>query len=358
MLTHVLLARGVARLGFQRVLCILFLAGSLLGASAAGAQSDDVAAAANAFGQAQRAELSGDSARAAELYELADSIAPTPEALRNAARAWLSANRLVPAATDAEELLRRYGNDPASRELADEILGRARPQLGRFQVDCSQPCTLNVDGLAVATEARPAHTVYLAPGPHTLVARFEAGETRKQRLDAHAGDSVQIQLAPDPGSAPPRSAGAPEVVHLRPTPSQRRRTPRRGSRKLSPAYFWVGLSATAALGAVTIWSGIDLLNARDDFKKDDSPTHKAFDAGEDKDLRTSILIRKYGCVGGHHCCVGHLHGLQRKARGCRLGCSLAPPRARLDPAPRHSGCPVWGFGANGRGGLFVVRKAF
>ena len=48
--------------------------------------------------------MSGDLARAAELYELADHIAPTPEALRNATRSRLAAGQLVAAATHAEEL--------------------------------------------------------------------------------------------------------------------------------------------------------------------------------------------------------------------------------------------------------------
>lgn len=348
---------------FQRVLGVWFLAGPLLGASAASAQSDDVAAAANAFGQAQRAELSGDSARAAELYELADGIAPTPEALRSAARAWLNANRLVPAATDAEELIRRYGNDPASRQLADEILGRARPQLGRFQVDCTPHCTLNVDGLAVATEARPTHTVYVAPGPHTLVARFEAGETRKQRLDAHAGDSQQIQLAPEPDStAPVAPATGPEAV----APSAGTLTASTesppSSRKLSPAYFWVALSATAAVGAVTIWSGIDLLNARDDFEKDDSPTRKAFDAGEDKDLRTSILIGSTAALAVTTAVLAFFTDFKGSHGGTDSASNHGPRRR----AQRTSGesattgehAPVWGFGTSGRGGQFVVRKAF
>ncbi len=348
---------------FQRVLGMCFVAGPLLGGSAASAQGDDVAAAANAFGQAQRAELSGDAARAAELYELADSIAPTPEALRNAARAWLSANRLIPAATDAEELIRRYGNDPGSRQLAEEILGRARPQLGRFEVECAPSCTLNVDGLAAATEARQNHTVYVAPGAHTLVARFEAGETQKQRLEAQAGDKQKIHLASEPGAtapvepAPPPEAVAPSAGTLAASTEPSSRSP-----KLSPIYFWVGLSATAALGAVTIWSGIDLLDARDDFEKDKTPTRKAFDAGEDKDLRTSVLIGSTAALAA----TTAILAIFTDFKGRRAGADSASNRKSRRSAQRAlrgrvaggEHAPVWGFGASGRGGQFVVRKAF
>jgi len=333
----------------------LCLAGALLGASGVSAQSDDVAAAANAFSQAQRAELAGDTARAAELYELADGIAPTPEALRSAARSWFSANRPVPAATDAEELLRRYGNDPSSRQLAEEILEKTRPQLGRLQVSCAAPCTLNVDGLAVATEARDQQTVYLEPGPHTLTARFDNGETKKQRLEARAGESVTTQLAPDPHAAPMTVAAPTATPEPAATAPRVARDEEPGRRRLSPAYFWVGLSATAALGAVTIWSGVDLLHARDDFKSTDNPTRKAFDAGESKDLRTSLLIAGTATLAATTTVLafftdfkgkrGHADRARNGTRGRRLSAV-------------HGERAVWGLGGDGHGGHFVLRKAF
>jgi hypothetical protein len=66
-------------------------------------------------------------------------------------------------------------------------------------------------------------------------------------------------------------------------------------RKLHQAYFWTLAGASVALGAVTIWSGVDLLGARDDFKADKTPTRSEFEDGEKKDLRTSILL---GVTGG------------------------------------------------------------
>ncbi len=343
------------------ILQLLCLGGILLGASVARAQGDDVSAAANAFAQAQRAELAGDSARAAELYELADGIAPTPEALRAAARAWFGADRLVPAAAAAEELLRRYGADATSRQLAEEILAKARPQLGRLQASCAQLCTLSVDGLAVSTGARQAHVVYLEPGPHTLVAHFESGETAKQRLQSNAGERVLMQFAPKPSAAPPAPAkvaeeagpNVPPPAALAPAvdePAQKR--------GLSPAYFWVGLSATAALGAVTIWSGVDLFQARDDFKSKESPTRKAFEAGESKDLRTSILIAGTAALGVTTAILAFF----TEFKGDRARSETASRTRGLDQAGRipnrRATATAWGVGADGQGGHLYVRKAF
>ena len=79
-------------------------------------------AAAKAFSQAQEAVLAGDNARAADLYELADDLAPSAPALRNAARARLAAGHDAMAATLAAELLRRYPSDKESRDVAEAIL--------------------------------------------------------------------------------------------------------------------------------------------------------------------------------------------------------------------------------------------
>ena len=73
---------------------------------ATSARADDVNGAAKAFSQAQQAMLAGDTARAAEMYELADELAPSAPALRNAARARLAAGHDATAATLAAQLLR------------------------------------------------------------------------------------------------------------------------------------------------------------------------------------------------------------------------------------------------------------
>ncbi|MFT3926211.1 MAG: hypothetical protein QM778_26940 [Myxococcales bacterium] len=324
------------------LICLLLLQGT-----SAGAQTDDVSAAANAFGQAQRAELSGDSARAAELYELADSIAPAPEALRNAARAWLAANRLVPAATNAEELLRRYGSDPTSRQLAEEILGRARPQLGRFQVDCTSPCVLSVNGLAVGTQARTSHTVYLQPGPHTISASFEGGEGSRARVESHAGESGKLELtrlatsAPASPAAPEPAAEAPALGVATPTAAPVDQAPEH--KGLHQAYFWSFLGATVAVGAVTIWSGVDLLNARDDFKNSPMPTQKAFDSGENKDLRTTILIVGSSALAATTVVLGLFTDFGKHSG-----------RAQA----RRSRIPALGFNTDGRTSQLTWRKAF
>jgi hypothetical protein len=249
------------------------------------AQSD-VVAAANAFEQAQRAELSGESARAAELYELADRMAPSPEALRNATRMRLAAQQPVAAATHAEALLRRYPDDAESKDLAEEVLRRTRPELGRVTLRCAVRCTVVVDGLASGTAYGREHVTYVQPGAHTLEARFEDGGVSSQPVNVGAGESSELEAVHVP--PPPAPVDAPATVD---TSSVSLSNDTAAARKrLSPITFWVLGGATVAVGAVTLWSGLDLLSARDDFESDKTPTRKAFNEGESKDTRTSVLI--------------------------------------------------------------------
>jgi hypothetical protein len=249
------------------------------------AQSD-VVAAANAFEQAQRAELSGESARAAELYELADRMAPAPEALRNATRMRLAAQQPVAAATHAEALLRRYPDDAESQALAEEVLRRTRPELGRVTVRCAVRCTVVVDGLASATVYAREHVTYVQPGEHALEARFEDGGVTSLPVKIGAGESSELEAVHVPPPPPPVDAPASvdtsSVSVSNDTVASKKR--------LSPITFWVLGGATLAVGGISLWSGLDLLSARDDFKSDKTPTRKAFNEGESKDLRTSVLL--------------------------------------------------------------------
>jgi hypothetical protein len=262
------------------------------------AQPGDVVAAANAFQEAQRAEVSGDMARAAELYELADRISPTPEALRNATRSRLQAGQLVAAATHAEELLARYGDEHTSAELANEVLRRARPELGRVLVTCEGECTVVIDGLAGATQPSEHQVVYVKPGAHQLVARFADSESEPVAIDAQAGAESALRVAHPPPTAAP-VASAPSAQPDETAASRQAKytaQSQRGRSELHPAYFWSLAGATAALGAVTIWSGVDLLKAKDDFKSDPTPTRSEFNDGEKKDRRTTALIVTTGAL--------------------------------------------------------------
>jgi hypothetical protein len=262
-------------------LCVLACT-TLACPGSAHAEDNSVVAAANAYAQAQQAELKGDHDRAAELFELADRIAPTPQALRSATRARMVAGQLALAADDAELLLARDPDD-ISRELAEDVLARAKPELARYSFQCSEPCTVAVDGSATMVTPEPSQVVYLEPGTHDIELGFGEDALHRMKLTASAGEARSIKIA--------RAVSPPKPVQRSPSAEEPVRAARRG---LSPAYFWSAAALTVVAGGLTLWSGLDLLKARDDFDK--NPSRRSFDDGESKDTRTTALIGVTGAL--------------------------------------------------------------
>jgi len=259
-----------------RVLVVL-----LLVATTAHAQTEeDVHAAAAAFEEAQRAQLRGDFAQAAELFELADRSSPSPAALRSAIRNHRVASQPARAATLAAEAQTRYPDDAETSALAAETLTALAATLARIAIRCDAPCSATLDARAVLDHPVAAYDLFVEPGTHTIVATWHGAGAERRTVDAHAGEEITIELTPpaavataEPGprpiapAAPPTPAATPTGVH--------------------PALFGT-LAGLAVLGvAITIWSGIDTLNAAADYR--DDPTHARYDDGVGRELRTNVL---------------------------------------------------------------------
>jgi hypothetical protein len=259
----------------------------------------DIAAAANAFARAQRAEVTGDHDRAAEFYELADSIAPTPEALRAALRARLAAGQRAIAASHAETLLERYSDDSQTKALAEQTLSEISKDLGRYQVSC-QPsaCSVLVDGQAVGTEARLKHVVYLEPGAHKVVGAFGQRRAPAQAVDAAAGDKKEL-VFDEPPPDPKTDTGAEGGAGVSAATAFDSSKPPPGG--LSPAFFATGASLTLALGLVSLWSGLDVLKKHDKYESEQALNSEAenrsrYEDGRDREQRTNILFAATGAA--------------------------------------------------------------
>jgi hypothetical protein len=261
----------------------------------AGAQ--DVSGAANAFQRAQKADISGDHDTAAELYELADSLAPAPEALRSALRARKGAGQLGAAARHAERLLQRYPDDKKSKDLANATLDEAKKKLARIEVHCRpKACGIVVDGAAATSEVTPTHVIYLEPGKHEVSASFGTDRAAPKVTQVKASDQLSFTFDAPPPSATPRPAdpaAKPGVTIGADTAVDRGAAT--ASRGLSPWFFVTGAVVTAGLGAATVWSGLDVLSAHDDYKGRESQT--AYEDGLDKERRTNIFIGATAVAG-------------------------------------------------------------
>ena len=284
----------------------LRLAGVLLGsalavttAHAAAPAAPDTSAAAQAFANGQSAQLAGNNRLAAEQFELAHSIAPSVHALRSAARARFLAKSHARAATHAVRILDEYPDDADSVALANEILEQTRADLVEFEVQCDAPCTLSKDGKMLVADGAEQHHFFTSPGAFELVASFDAGAAAPESFTTAAGNSYSASFAEPEPEPEPEPIAAP-IVPEEPATSASSTTPEpadasdanedrpRSARRAHPAWFYGGLAATAAVGGVTLWSGLDTRSAHQEFE--DEPSKQAWSNGRNKQLRTNILI--------------------------------------------------------------------
>jgi hypothetical protein len=265
-----------------------------------------VRAAADEFDAGRDANKQKEFERAASHFEAADAAVPSANALRQSMRARAAAGQGSRAATLAALALRLYPADEATGKLAKETLEKFEPLLHKLSVSCLSPCVLSVGTRSVHGEPSTRWTVYLDPGKETLSASFfGTASSAPREVTAKAGGAQELRFEPEEKKAAPVAPVAP-VPPVKETPAKNEVPPeevkpedpsshgpeRKG---ISPAFFAVGMVATAGLGAATIWSGIDTqtnpgaaaVMAACAGKGPECPLYKQ---GLAKQLRTNVLI--------------------------------------------------------------------
>jgi hypothetical protein len=264
-------------------------------------QSADARAASRKFAEGERAFRSGDVTRAAEAFEAAYALAPHPDALWNAARAWHRAGEIARAANLYAKFLREAPASAPDRNSATTNLVQLSSRLGRLEIHASSVADVRVDDRAIE-----GTIVYVHPGQHIVRAR-RGDQPLEETQTVRAGEVVSVAFAPPPSApaaltapAPPSSPAleAPAGATPRPAAPAPALTPapataERARSGWSPVVVWLGAGLSVAAGAVTAWSGFDTLSERDAFLS--SPSQGELDSGRDKQLRTNVAL---GITGG------------------------------------------------------------
>ena len=152
-------------------------------------------------------------------------------------------------------------------------------------------------------------TVYLDPGPHTVVASWSNNRHRNSDVNAIPGGNSKLVFnaaaADKPASADTPLGSQNPANGTGDMPVDRGPE---GERKggLPPLVFFIGLGATAVLGGVTTWSGIDTLEQPgtvDEVKQICSRRAKTLVCvdlkaeGAANETRTNVLLGVTGVVG-------------------------------------------------------------
>jgi hypothetical protein len=227
-----------------------------------------------------------DYASAARTFLAVDQVLPSARALTNA----LSAARRAGLPLLVVEAVRRSESrtdlDAEARKLFDVAMAEATRAVARLDVSCTPaPCSLAVDGAV----AQPG-AVYVEGGAHVVAAEGE-GRRAESRLRCDAGATCAAAVtiaapAPIDEPAPPRAA-----VEA-PSPPM----PEQGAKPLPPWVFVAGAVGTAGLTALTIWSGLDTLSARNVYDSDLAAYDP--DTVHSRARRTDVLLAGTVVLGG------------------------------------------------------------
>jgi hypothetical protein len=234
-------------------------------------------AAAAAFNRGEEAYASGSFSDAGIAFEEAYGHVPHPSALWNAARAWNRAGDLARAANLFAKYLNEAPPDAPDRKSAVTSLEQLTGKLGKLNIYAPGFTVIEIDGQVIE-----GSSVFVTPGTHIIRGRSQSGVLeRVQGVEAGGIASVALvqESAPPPKKNPNDGSGkANGSDQTRPM----------NLRVLPPAAVIGGGAATALFLGITIWSGVDTLNAKSDF--DALPNQENLDIGRGKQTRTNVLL--------------------------------------------------------------------
>jgi hypothetical protein len=293
------------------------------GSASAGPDAGKLRDAADSFEAGARAFKDKRFEEAATHFEAADSAVPSEKSLRLAIRARSEANQGSRAATLAALALELYPDEAEITKLSKETIAKFAPKLEQVKVSCASPCILAASSHVVHGEARTRWTIYVEPGKSVVAASFFGDiAAPEQSVVATAGANTTLKFEPPkdvgkggsggaPPPPPPPTSGSTSSTSSgldastgsgNEIPPNEETPPPKKPFGIHPAAFGVGLAITAALGATTIWSGIDTQNnpGPDKVKADcvgqgeECPTYQE---GLAHELRTNVLIGVTAGVG-------------------------------------------------------------
>jgi hypothetical protein len=181
-----------------------------------------------------------------------------------------------------------------------DALADAARSLSRLDLSCDpSPCTVMLDGAETKAARR-----YVLPGTHIVTANDGKDGRAEERVNAVAGATYTLALhvappaatpvSPPPAASPPGEPQEPASHEAGPD-----RQPSTAHKPLTPPFFYGGVAVSAIFLGVTVWSGIDTLNAKSNLPARTDPRYSG--AREDvyaKARRSDILFGTTVFLGG------------------------------------------------------------
>jgi hypothetical protein len=239
---------------------------------------------------------------AAREFASADEQQPNSVALESALTAATLADDAILALTLADRSEARGASD-VSHAAAEKARKQFAASAGKLRVACAPganlpACTAKVDG----EPAQLGVARWVRVGDHTI--EITAPERNGRfTVNVGAGASVDWQEPappPPPPPPPPLSSASATVAPLTSsasvsaTPPPPPPPPPPQAHGLAPGWFFAAAGATAVLGGVAIWSGLNTVSLHDDWNNTGSADTNA--SGRSAQTRTNVLLGVTGAA--------------------------------------------------------------
>ncbi|MCA9529403.1 MAG: tetratricopeptide repeat protein [Myxococcales bacterium] len=228
------------------------------------------------------------------LFERAHAIAPSSRTDRAIGMVAFEQRNYVEAVQRFEAALKDAHKPlpPDLRASTTDLLRRARAMLASYVLDVlPTDAKVEVDGGPAFIEGNVLH---LDPGEHVVRATAQGyvPMQRRVRVEGQLGERLVLHL---------QRVGA-TPVSLGPT-APRAEAPTGRARPIPRWAFWSGVGATAALGGVLVWSGLDAKSRNSDYEDfsvagaDPGESKRLYDRVRSAEKRTNALIGATAGVG-------------------------------------------------------------
>lgn len=184
-----------------------------------------------------------------------------------AIKARKEAGQLARSATLCVKAQSLYPDDADTARLTENVLVEVAPKLQKVTIRCEPSCNLSFDDKLMTDQPVATQVLYAAAGPHRLVAGWSNERTQARALEATEGTSVELSFKAPVDAAPDiriqaHTPAVPNTAAPTPVTPPSDAPPARATSSggLPPVVFAIGAGATAVLGGVAVWSGLDTRN--------------------------------------------------------------------------------------------------
>jgi hypothetical protein len=289
--------------------------------------TSDSACGAAAFARGTEHFDAGRYEEAAAFFSAAARANAHPVVLFNLALSEARLGKFTSAAARMRALLAEQELDAKLRARLERELATAEAGIAHvsFELPAAAGTSFLLDGAEIQVSP---DDVPVDPGKHQLRVETAGEVVLDQQVELMPGERLRVRV-----SNRSRAIDVVVVPSAEKRPARQQPAPapaRKESHGLAPIWFYGAAAGTVVLGALTVWSGLDVQSAYDDYRADlprlsQAQADRRVEDGHGRELRTNLLLGGTALAAAGTAVIGLvLVDWSGSAAPARTGFSLTP----------------------------------